>query len=122
MESAGGFDHNANTIRVLTLLEMPYPDCTGLNLSWETLEGLATHNGPVTAPSWALAEYDALHPLDPHTWPSLEAQVAALPDETAYATPDIAHVPRCGHLSLSDPFTVRCLFSRGSECWRPLPT
>src|SRR3546814_2694347 len=48
MESAGGFDHNANTIQVLTLLEMPYPDCTGLNLSWETMEGLAKHNGTVT--------------------------------------------------------------------------
>ena len=59
MIDAGGFDHNAHTLRILTCLENPYPDFDGLNLSWETLEGLAKHNGPVSAPSWALAEANA---------------------------------------------------------------
>src|SRR3546814_4588320 len=85
---------------------MPYPDCTGLNLSWETLEGLAKHNGPVTAPSWALAEYDALHPLDLHTWPSLEAQVAALADYIAYDNHDIDDGLRAGLFTLEDLLTV----------------
>ena len=53
MADAGGFDHNAQTIRVLTRLESPYPDHPGLNLTWETLEGLAKHNGPVADPPWA---------------------------------------------------------------------
>src|SRR3546814_20295233 len=75
---------------------MPYPDCTGMNLSWETLEGLAKHNGTVTAPSWALAEYDALHPLDLHTWPSIEAQVAALADDIAYDNHEIDEGLRAG--------------------------
>src|SRR3546814_17794323 len=88
---------------------MPYPDCTGLNLSWETLEGLAKHNGPVTAPSWALAEYDALHPLDLHTWPSLEAQVAALADDIAYDNHAIDDGLRAG------PFTLADLLRRSEE-------
>src|SRR5215203_7335249 len=53
MAEAGGFDHNAHTIRLLTRLECPYPNFCGLNLSWETLEGLAKHNGPVAAAPWA---------------------------------------------------------------------
>src|SRR3546814_1857830 len=64
MADAGGFDHNAHTIRLLTRLETPYPTFDGLNLSWETLEGLAKHNGPVANPAWALAEADAAFPLD----------------------------------------------------------
>src|SRR3546814_20919251 len=83
MADAGGFDHNAHTIRLLTRLETPYPTFDGLNLSWETLEGLAKHNGPVAKPAWALAEADAAFPPDPSTWPSLEAQVAAIADTSA---------------------------------------
>ena len=51
-------------VRLLTRLETPYPAAAGLNLSWETLEGLAKHNGPVAAPPWALAEADAEFPLE----------------------------------------------------------
>src|SRR3982751_6600501 len=58
MAEAGGFDHNGHTLRLLTRLESPYPLHPGLNLSWETLEGLAKHNGPVLSPGWALAEAD----------------------------------------------------------------
>lgn len=92
----GGFDHNANTIRVLTTLETPYPDFAGLNLSWETLEGLAKHNGPLSHAPWALAEYDEKHKLELESWPSLEAQVAALADDIAYHNHDIDDGLRAG--------------------------
>lgn len=89
MIDAGGFDHNAHTLRILTCLENPYPGFDGLNLSWETLEGLAKHNGPVSAPSWALAEANAGFDLELESWPSLEAQVASIADDIAYDNHDI---------------------------------
>ena len=111
MAEAGGFDHNANTIRLLTRLETPYPRHAGLNLSWETLEGLAKHNGPVTAPSWALAEADSEFPLDLATWPSLEAQIAAIADDIAYDNHDIDDGLRSGLFTLDQllavPFVAR---------------
>src|SRR3546814_17535345 len=70
------------------------------------------HNGPVTAPSWALAEYDALHPLDLHTWPSLEAKVAALADDIAYDNHDIDDGLRAGLFTLEDLLTVPVAASR----------
>ncbi|TVV70345.1 deoxyguanosinetriphosphate triphosphohydrolase [Sphingomonas solaris] len=99
---AGGFDHNAHTLRVLTRIETPYPRWDGLNLSWETLEGLAKHNGPVADPPWALAEVDAAMPLDLGGWPSLEAQVAALADDIAYDNHDIDDGLRAGLIDLDD--------------------
>ena len=105
MARAGGFDHNANTLRVLTRLESPYIHHPGLNLSWEMLEGLAKHNGPVANPPWALAEIDADYPLDLHGQPSLEAQVAALADDIAYDNHDIDDGIRAGLLSLEDART-----------------
>jgi len=96
MAPAGGFDHNARTIRLLTRLETPYPGFAGLNLSWETLEGLAKHNGPVAHPPWALAEADALWPLELASWPGLEAQVAAIADDIAYDNHDIDDGLRAG--------------------------
>jgi dGTPase len=84
MAGAGGFDHNGHTLRVLSTLESPYPRWRGLNLSWEMLEGLAKHNGPVVAPGWALAATDADYPLDLASHASLEAQVAAVADDIAY--------------------------------------
>jgi dGTPase len=106
MAIAGGFDHNAHTLRTLMRIEAPYPDFEGLNLCWETLEGLAKHNGPVTTPSWALAEADMQFPLDLATWPSLEAQVAAVADDIAYDNHDIDDGIRAGLLSLEDVLTV----------------
>lgn len=97
----GGFDHNAQTIRTLNRLEMPYPRWAGLNLTWEMLEGLAKHNGPVTHPTWALAEANAAMDLDLETWPSLEAQVAAIADDIAYDNHDIDDGMRAGLLSLN---------------------
>ncbi len=112
MAGAGGFDHNAHTLRLLTRLESPYPRHRGLNLSWETLEGLAKHNGPVAQPSWALAEANSEFPLDLGTWPSLEAQVAAISDDIAYDNHDVDDGLRAGLFTLAElrsvPLVERC--------------
>jgi dGTPase len=106
MAAAGGFDHNAHTIRLLTRLESPYPRHDGLNLTWETLEGLAKHNGPVANPPWALAEADAQFPLDLTSWPSLEAQVAAVADDIAYDNHDVDDGLRAGLFTLEELLDV----------------
>lgn len=98
----GGFDHNAQTLRMLHVLESPYCDHPGLNLTWDTLEGLAKHNGPVADPSWALEEIDAAFPLDLADWPSAEAQVAAVADDIAYDNHDIDDGLRAGFLRLEE--------------------
>ena len=90
MEPYGGFDHNAQAVKIVTNLERHYADFDGLNLTWETLEGIAKHNGPVTGASpYALAEYNARHDLELHTYASAEAQVAALADDIAYNNHDL---------------------------------
>jgi dGTPase len=99
---AGGFDHNAHCLRTLMRLESPYCDHDGLNLTWETLEGLAKHNGPVTEPNWALSELDAAYSLELGTYASLEAQVAALSDDIAYDNHDIDDGLRAGFLDLEE--------------------
>jgi dGTPase len=96
MVDAGGFDHNGHTLRILAALETPYPLWDGLNLSWETLEGLAKHNGPVTVSGWAMAAVDADFPLDLGSHASLEAQVAAVADDIAYDNHDIDDGLRAG--------------------------
>jgi len=102
MADAGGFDHNAHTIRIVSKLETPYPGFDGLNLSWEALEGLAKHNGPVTHPTWALAEANSDFSLELESWPSLEAQVAAVADDIAYDNHDIDDGLRAGLIQLDD--------------------
>ncbi|SEK51285.1 dGTPase [Roseovarius azorensis] len=90
MQPYGGFDHNAQAVRIVTALERHYAEFDGLNLTWETLEGLAKHNGPVTGPlPYALADYNARHDLELHTHASAEAQVAALADDIAYNNHDL---------------------------------
>ncbi|MGC8477042.1 MAG: deoxyguanosinetriphosphate triphosphohydrolase [Acetobacteraceae bacterium] len=89
MKPWGGFDHNAQSLRVVTLLEARYAAFDGLNLTWETLEGLVKHNGPLARPPGYIAEYDARHKLDLATNPSAEAQVAALADDIAYHSHDL---------------------------------
>ncbi|WP_246218788.1 deoxyguanosinetriphosphate triphosphohydrolase [Parasphingorhabdus halotolerans] len=96
----GGFDHNAHTIRTLTALEKPYPRWDGLNLTWEMLEGLAKHNGPVHKATWALEEANAAMDMELTSWPSLEAQVAAVSDDIAYDNHDIDDGLRAGLLTL----------------------
>lgn len=112
MAAAGGFDHNAHTLRLLTRLESPYPRHSGLNLTWETLEGLAKHNGPVADPPWALAEADSEFPLDLASWPGLEAQVAAVADDIAYDNHDIDDGLRAGLFTLEELLEVP-LVARG---------
>ena len=102
MARHGGFDHNAQAIRMLARLESPYCDHEGLNLSWEVLEGLAKHNGPIERANWALAEIDEVFPLELGRWPSLEAQVAAVADDIAYDNHDIDDGLRAGFIDLDD--------------------
>lgn len=90
MAPFGGFDHNAQAIRIVTSLERHYAEWDGLNLTWETLEGIAKHNGPVEgALPYALADYNAFHDLELSTHASAEAQVAALSDDIAYNNHDL---------------------------------
>jgi len=114
LERHGGFDHNAQSLRTVMRLESPYCDHDGLNLSWEVLEGLAKHNGPVTEPGWAMAEIDGDYPLDLESWPSLEAQVATIADDIAYDNHDIDDGLRAGFLDLDDLLTLDFL----ADQWR----
>jgi dGTPase len=108
----GGFDHNGHTLRTLMTIERPYPLWNGLNLTWETLEGLAKHNGPVRHPGWALATADAKYPLALTSFSSLEAQVAAIADDIAYDNHDIDDGLRAGLLTLDQMLAVP-LVARG---------
>ena len=108
----GGFDHNAQTLRIVTKLENRYPGWDGLNLSWETLEGLAKHNGPIYESTWAMAEADAAWPLDLASHAGLEAQVAALADDISYDNHDLDDGIRAGLFSIEElaaavPFTAQ---------------
>jgi dGTPase len=89
MKPFGGFDHNAQSLRVVTLLESRYAAFDGLNLTWETLEGLVKHNGPLPKPPAYIAEYNERHRLDLGTQAGLEAQIAALADDIAYHSHDL---------------------------------
>jgi dGTPase len=102
MKPFGGFDHNAQSLRVVTLLESRYAAFDGLNLTWETLEGLAKHNGPLRKPPPYVAEYDARHGLELGTYASAEAQVAALADDIAYHAHDLDDGLRAGLLAIED--------------------
>ena len=116
LERHGGFDHNAQSLRTLMRIESPYCEHDGLNLSWEVLEGLAKHNGPVGKVNWALAELDAAYPLDLRTWPSLEAQVAAIADDIAYDNHDIDDGLRAGFLELDELLSLDFV----AEQWRAI--
>lgn len=103
MKDYGGFDHNAQTIRILTHLEHRYAGFDGLNLSYETLEGIAKHNGPVTgALPRALEHYQQVQDLALHTYASAEAQVAAIADDIAYNNHDLDDGMRAGFFTLDD--------------------
>jgi dGTPase len=102
MSSAGGFDHNGHALRILTTLECPYPSWPGLNLSWEMLEGMAKHNGPVHQPGWALERVNAAYDLNLTSHASLEAQVAAIADDIAYDNHDVDDGLRAGLIEFDD--------------------
>lgn len=114
MEAHGGFCHNAQTLRTVMRLESPYPTHEGLNLTWDLLEGLAKHNGPITDPNWALSKLDEEFPLDLGTWPSIEAQIAAIADDIAYDNHDIDDGLRAGFLTLDELMELDFLASQ----WR----
>jgi dGTPase len=107
MTEHGGFDHNAQSLRVVTSLERKYRRFDGLNLTWETLEGLAKHNGPITRGK-ATAVLKVIRPLqawkslEPENWAAAEAQVAALSDDIAYLTHDVDDGLRAGLLTLAE--------------------
>jgi dGTPase len=121
LSHAGGFDHNAQTLRALTRLESPYPLWRGLNLSWELLEGLAKHNGPVAQPGWALAEVNDQFDMDLTRWPSLEAQVAAVADDIAYDNHDIDDGIRAGLLSVEQLCALPFVAERWSAILQRYP-
>lgn len=113
MEPYGGFDHNAQALRIVTRLERHYADFDGLNLTWEALEGIAKHNGPLiamdadgrpaaTALPYALAEVNAAWDLELHSNASAEAQVAAVADDVAYNHHDLHDGLRAGLFTEAD--------------------
>jgi dGTPase len=112
MQNYGGFDHNAQTLRILTQLEQKYAAFDGLNLTWETLEGVVKHNGPLVGAAVspgrdkplpaAIVEYNRLQDLQIDTWPGAEAQIAALSDDIAYNNHDIDDGLRAGLFTLSE--------------------
>ncbi|WP_156254383.1 deoxyguanosinetriphosphate triphosphohydrolase [Sandarakinorhabdus oryzae] len=109
----GGFDHNGHALRIVTKLECRHPGFDGLNLTWETLEGLAKHNGPIFEPGWALAGVDAAWPLDLASHAGLEAQIAAIADDIAYDNHDLDDGIRAGLFEIDEvvaavPFVADC--------------
>jgi len=115
MAPHGGFDHNAQTLRIVTRLERRYATFDGLNLTWETLEGLVKHNGPLLTATGeptpryaersipaAILEYDAVNPLALSAHAGPEAQAAALADDIAYAAHDLDDGLRAGLFDVAD--------------------
>jgi dGTPase len=104
--AAGGFDHNAHALRLVTELEHRYAAFDGLNLTWESLEGLVKHNGPIgldgRSPAQPIARFDTLWSLDLGDWPGMEAQAAALADDIAYVNHDIDDGLRAGIFSVDE--------------------
>src|SRR5262249_16926886 len=115
LQDFGGFDHNAHTLHVVTSLERRYADFDGLNLTWEALEGLVKHNGPLTDRAGtpnkryrkrglprAIAEHSAIHDLQLGRYPRAEAQVAAIADDIAYDAHDIDDGLRADTFQIED--------------------
>lgn len=127
MKAFGGFDHNAQTLRVVTKLEVRYPEFDGLNLTWETLEGVVKHNGPLMPAgddgaglAWAFTDYADWKALELHTHAGLEAQIAALSDDIAYNNHDLDDGLRSGLLELEPLLELPLLgdiFRRVSTRW-----
>jgi dGTPase len=115
LQAHGGFDHNAQTLRVVTSLEHRYPEFDGLNLTWETLEGIVKHNGPLTERNGeaagryrdhgipvGISQYNEIYDLELWSFASLEAQVAAIADDIAYDAHDIDDGLRAGLFTVDD--------------------
>jgi dGTPase len=132
LKAYGGFDHNAQTLRVVTELEHRYPEFDGLNLTWESLEGIVKHNGPLTDRSGApvgryadrgvpvgIADYVETYDLELWSFASLEAQVAAIADDIAYDAHDIDDGLRAGLFRVDDlnvmPLTAEIIAGIGAH-------
>src|ERR1700709_1162635 len=115
LQDHGGFDHNAQTLRVVTSLEHRYPEFDGLNLTWGALEGIVKQNGPLSEPGGqaagryrshgiplAISDYMATFNLELWSFASLEAQVAAIADDIAYDAHDIDDGLRAGLFTVDD--------------------
>lgn len=134
MAPFGGFDHNAQSLRVVTHLEQRYAEFDGLNLAWETLEGLVKHNGPLVDESgaplgkfkdgelpFAIRDYAEKQDLLLHTWPGAEAQAAAIADDIAYDAHDLDDGLRAGLFAIEDMREVPYLAQILSEVDRKYP-
>ena len=107
MKDFGGFDHNAHTLRIITRSEVRYAEFEGLNLTWETVEGIVKHNGPLVTKArgedqlnWGITDYPHWRELELSSFASLEAQIAALSDDIAYNNHDLDDGLRAGLLKL----------------------
>ncbi|MBQ4874573.1 MAG: deoxyguanosinetriphosphate triphosphohydrolase [Rickettsiaceae bacterium H1] len=107
-ENYGGFDHNAQSLRVLTFLEQRYASFDGMNLTWEVLEGVAKHNGPITIEKQhkIISRYNKLHDLELDTFAGPEAQVASIADDIAYNAHDIDDGIRSGLIGIKDMYDI----------------
>ena len=134
LQDHGGFDHNAQTLRVVTSLEHRYPDFDGLNLTWESLEGIVKHNGPLTDRAGSptgrylgsgiplgISDYDKTCDLDLWSFASLEAQAAAIADDIAYDAHDIDDGLRAGLFTVDDLKAVPLLAAKIAEIARRYP-
>ena len=126
MTPFGGFDHNVQTFRIVTRLERRYPLFEGLNLTWETLEGVVKHNGPVAhrlgEPAFrAIADYASDFDLEFDSWASAEAQVAALADDIAYNNHDVDDGLQAGLFTLADIEDVPLIGPRLDSARRDYP-
>ncbi|HYF06784.1 MAG TPA: deoxyguanosinetriphosphate triphosphohydrolase [Acetobacteraceae bacterium] len=121
MRPYGGFDHNAQSLKVVTRLEARYAGFDGLNLTWEALEGLAKHNGPIRRPPPYIAEYDTTHALDLGTHPSAEAQVAAIADDIAYNNHDLDDGLRARLFTLEEVESLPLIAEAMEEARRESP-
>jgi dGTPase len=132
LRAHGGFDHNAQTLRVVTSLEHRYPEFDGLNLTWESLEGIVKHNGPVSARSGGaigryrdlgipdgISDFIGTYDLELWSFASLEAQIAAIADDIAYDAHDIDDGLRAGLFAIDDlkvmPLTAEMIADIGKR-------
>src|SRR5881227_2714452 len=134
LKAYGGFDHNAQSLRVVTALEHRYPEFDGLNLTWESLEGIVKHNGPLTERSGAVvgryrehgiplgvSDYNRIYDLELWSFASLEAQVAAIADDIAYDAHDIDDGLRAGLFAVDDLKVMPCTAEMIAEIGRHYP-
>jgi dGTPase len=134
LDAFGGFDHNAQTLRIVTLLEHRYPDFDGLNLTWETLEGVVKHNGPLTDRAGnavgryqrrgvpvGIADFNRRYDLELWSFASLESQVAAIADDIAYDAHDIDDGLRAGLFTVDDLKTIPLTAAMIAEIARRYP-